>query len=276
MKFPLFLREALPYLQKFSGKIFVIKAGGAILAHPDFSQILRDIATLAHLNIRVILVFGAGPQFDKILEKKKISCKKIDGLRVTTAEMLPILQKIIADDAKKFVESFAKENIEIARIEKFLRAKKFNFKNFSGEHFTGSVAKIDEKKISQILDEKKVPLAFSIIDEKNCNADDVVLALARNLRAEKVIFLTGTRGIFVKNKKNETELLRTATPKILENLILKKEISGGMIPKSRAAAALVRSGIAGVHIISGFLDGTLLTEIFTNRGCGTMILPEKK
>jgi acetylglutamate kinase len=272
MEFPLLLRQALPYLQNFSGKTFVVKTGGQVLAHPDFEQLIFDVACLSHLKIRVVFVFGAGPQFDEKLENEKISFQKIDGLRITTAEMLPILQKIIDQDFTKISKLFAKEKVATAAIEKFLRAEKVEFSNYENPHCTGTIAQIETAKISELLQKEIVPICFSIVDGKNCNADDVAVGLAKFLRAEKLIFLTGTKGIFQKNG----ELLSAATPEKLQKLIENKTIKLGMIPKARAAIDAIGAGIPRVHILSGLQDGTLLTEVFTRRGCGTMIFKNEK
>jgi len=265
------LREALPYLKKFSGKIFIIKAGGQVLGHPDFEQLIKDVATLVHLNIKVVFVFGAGPQFDEKLTEEKISFEKIKGLRITTKKMLPILKEVTDEDAQKIKKLFQKENVEMVRVENFLKSKKIDFQNLKEEHFTGTVDEVDVGAIKKCFEKKQLPVSFSLVENKNCNADDIVFALAKNLKAEKVIFLTGTRGVFVEDTNGKIEMLSSATPEILAKYIAKGDIHGGMIPKVQSAINILQSGISNVHIISGLLDGTLLTEIFTDKGVGTMI-----
>ena len=266
------LRQALPYLKEFSGKVFLIKAGGQIVSHHDFPQLIKDVATLAHLGILPIFVLGAGPQFDEKLLAKKIPFEKIDGVRITTSNMMPILSKITESDFEKIQKLFLQENIETVRIEKFLQAEEKKIPGIKFSHCTGTIFGIKKREILKILNSGKLPICFSIINEKNCNADEISLAIAEILKAEKVIFLTGTKGIFIENEKKETELLSVATPEILKKLIKKGDISGGMIAKAQAASKIIEAKIPQVHIISGLLDGTLLSEIFTKKGCGTMVV----
>lgn len=269
MQFPLFLREALPYLKAFRGKTFLIKVGGKIVQSEDFSQIIADIVTLHLLEIRVLFVFGAGPQFDEVLEEQGISSERRDGRRITTAEMIPFLQKITKQDHEKIEKLFRENGVETESIASCFHAKK----NPPDSH-TGEITSIDGDCIEKIFSQGKIPLCFSFIDSKNCNADEIVTALAQAISLEKVLFLTGSRGVYIQQEKH-SELLHSTTPSEIRAHIEAGRIGGGMVPKTLSAAHITELGVSGVHILSGVLDGTLLREIFTKKGCGTMIVADK-
>jgi len=270
MKFPLLLREALPYLQKFRGKTFLIKVGGKIVQSQDFSQIIADIAALHLLDIRVLFVFGAGPQFDEVLEKEGISSERREGRRITTAEMIPFLQKITKQDHEKIKKLFQKNGVETESIAHCLHAKKS-----PPDSHTGEITSVDRDCIEKVFSQGKIPLCFSFIDSKNCNADEIVTALAQVIPLEKVLFLTGSRGVYLQHE-NYSRLLHNTTPSEIRAHIKAGRIGGGMVPKTLSAAHITELGVPGVHILSGVLDGTLLREIFTKKGCGTMIISDKK
>lgn len=269
------LREALPYLKQFSGKTFIIKAGGQVMESPDFPQLIQDVATLYHIGIKVVFVFGAGPQLDLALSHKNIPFEKRGGRRVTTAEMIPVLNELIDADYQKISQYFREDEVEPELISNFLTSEKIHSEDFPENHFTGEVKTVDAERIEKLFDEQKLPVCFSLVGEYNCNADDITLSLAKELKAEKVLFLTGTKGVFIAREEDgEPELLSSATPHDIEKYITRGDISGGMIPKVRAATAVYQAGVPRVHIISGLLDGTLLTEIFTPHGTGTMVAKE--
>ncbi len=281
MQFPLLLREALPYLQEYSGKTFLIKTGGKVFEDMDFEQLVHDLVTLRLLGIRFVLVLGSGPQFDRTLEQEKISYTKINGRRVTTPPMVKILTQILDKQLAHITRMFDGDNIEIVNISALLHAEQFSEVDFPTEHLTGSVTGAESAAIQTLLDSPKIPVCFSLIDGYNCNADDVSLALAKVLQVEKVVFLTGAKGVFLQEvDRSVSELLSSATPDEVEFYIQNGKISGGMIPKALAAAAVVRAGVPKAHIVSGLLNGALLKEIFTHHGTGTMIansiLPDEK
>ncbi len=237
---------------------------------PDFPQLIADVATLSHLGMRVLFIFGAGPQFDEKLSEKSIPFQRIHGRRLTTKEMIPVLQEITNTDAEKIIQLLKKDGVIAERIEPFLSSKKLNESGFPEHHNTGYISNVDTRKIQNIIHQDTIGLCFSLVDEYNCNADDIVLELAKSLGAEKVLFLTGTKGVFVL-EDGKKKFLTSITPKDVETHIEKQDITGGMIPKVRAACRIAEVGIPRVHIISGLHDGTLLTEMFTSRGSGTMI-----
>ena len=282
MKTPLLLREALPYLQKFRGKVMVLKLGGQIVQSAEFGVLLRDIATLVHLGVRPVLVVGAGPQFDSALSAAGMPFEKRAGLRMTTEAMLPVFQEILEKDTARMADALAKEGVQVAEVSAAVSAREHPESanhGFPKGHRVGVCAGIDTATITKALENGQLPVCASIVDGWNINADDISLEMALALGAEKLLFLTGTRGIFVDDGSGEPELLTSATPAQLAHFEKTGEISGGMIPKSRAAAAAVRAGVPSVNIISGLADGTLLRELFTPHGCGTMIcaqvLPEE-
>ncbi|MBI3619314.1 hypothetical protein HY213_04770 [Candidatus Peregrinibacteria bacterium] len=268
----LLLREALPYLKRFHGKVFVLKAGGKVLTHPDFPLLIQDIATLTYMGIRVIGVFGAGPQLNEAFRKRKLASRTIHGMRVTLPAMMPVMEEVLEWEAQMLTTLFAQQGVRVHRIEECLEAQRHTFEGIAtDEHRTGSVCAVDERCIASLFAEHCLPLCLPIIGNLNCNADDVALAIARSLQVEKLIFLTGTKGILVPDPDGAEQLLTSATPQLLQQHIDAGHIDGGMIPKARAAMAAVDAGIPRVHIISGLHDGTLLRELFSKHGSGTLI-----
>lgn len=272
MQFPLVFREALPYLKEFGGKIFLVKTGGKVMEDMDFPQLVHDLSTLRLLGIQLILVLGSGPQFDRILTERGIPFKKINGRRVTTPEMISILRDITAKQMENICDRFREDGIEAVNVSDLLRAEKFFEPGFPTEHCTGTITGVDTEAIATHLQAGKLPISFSLIGGFNCNADDVSLALARALSVEKALFLTGSKGVFVEDReRGVSALLSSATPDEIEAYIKNGRISGGMVPKVLAAAAVVRAGIPKAHVVSGLLDGSVLLEVFTLHGTGTMI-----
>ena len=274
MKTPLLLREALPYLQKFRGKVMVLKLGGQIVQSGEFRVLLRDIATLVHLGVQPVVVVGAGPQFDSALSAAGMPFEKRAGLRMTTEAMLPLFEEILAKDTARMADVLAEEGVEVADVSAAVSAREHPESanhGFPSGHLVGVCAGVDSAPIQAALQKGQLPVCGSLVGGRNVNADDISLEMARALGAEKLLFLTGTRGIFVDDGSGEPKLLTSATPAQLDHFEKTGEISGGMIPKSRAAAAAVRAGVPSVNIISGLADGTLLRELFTPHGCGTMI-----
>ena len=267
-------RDALPYLKQFHEKLFVLKTGGTVITDDDFPTLLQDIAVLNYMGIRVVCVFGAGPQLDAAFTENKLESKSIDGLRVTSPDMIPIMQEVLAEQMAMIAKMFVKQDLPVRRIEKFLSARQMRMEGAPAGHCTGAIHKVDAAQILACFAEDCLPVCGPLISGLNCNADHVALALATYLGAEKLIFMTGAPGILVPDGKDGQKLLTSVTPKQLRKHIKSDYIGGGMIPKALASVQAVESGVPRVHIISGLHDGTLLREIFSPHGVGTMIANE--
>ena len=282
------LVEALPYIQQYKGRVFVVKIGGAILRLPESKKnILHDIAFLNAVGIKTIVVCGAGPTITEEIEKRGKKVKFIEGLRVTDSDVLEIVVELLGANRDEIVKTlrdeFNTEALAIKEDQGHLIARKIHWQK--GDEiidlgFVGQVEKVNTDVINSFLEKGVVvfsPIGISEDGQKyNINGDSVSSAVARAMGAEKLIFITSVRGV-MRNIDNPDTLLSIITASQAENLIKEGVIQGGMIPKVRGAIASLKGGVKKVHIISGNIPHSLILEVFTEQGAGTeIILSEEK
>ncbi len=278
------LIEAFPYIQKYCGKYFVIKAGGSILKIREAKEnFLPDVAFLSTVGIKPIIVCGGGPFITEEIEKRGKKVRFIEGIRVTDSETLGIVKKILSDVRDGFVE-FLKKEMKIEAIglepeEKFLIARKVHYQK--GEEvidlgFVGQIEYVDTEYLKKKFGENQVlvitPLAYSkegIL--YNVNADSVAYSVSTAIKAEKLIFLTNVAGV-MRNPENPETLISILKISQAENLIKEGIINAGMVPKVRAGIKSIKEGVKKVHIISGNISHSILLEVFTDEGIGTEIV----
>jgi len=278
------LIEAYPYIKKYKGKTFVIKIGGSILRIDEAKEnILQDIAFLEVVGINVILICGGGPFITEEIEKRGGKVKFIDGLRITDKKTLEIVKSILFNVRDSIINELKnKFNLSASSLtpeEKFITGKKIHYQR--GEEvvdlgFVGQVVDVNIKYIEEKLKKERVlvvaPLAF---DKEgillNINGDAVASSIAENMKAEKLIFITDVLGIMRHPEKAET-LISVLELSQGDDLINKKIIKEGMIPKVRSAMKAIRKGVKKVHIISGNISHSILLEVFTKSGIGTEII----
>ncbi|MFH1771342.1 MAG: acetylglutamate kinase [Candidatus Omnitrophota bacterium] len=271
------LIEALPYIRRFNKKVFVIKYGGSILCEEKVRRaVFEDIAFLRYAGIRPVLVHGGGPRISERLREEKLPVKFVDGLRVTDASTL----KIVEEELDKLNQTIVKE-----LINQGISAKGFSVNN--------PILQVVQKKASQdlgrvgeIVDFKgdilkaalkeSVPVIapIGVCKEKktyNINADDAAFFLAAELKAEKLILLTKVLGV-MRNIKDDSSLISTITADEIDKLISNKVINEGMVPKVRAALKALKAGVGKAHIVDAKIPHAFLLEIFTNKGIGTEII----
>jgi len=271
------LIEALPYIKTFHKKIFVIKYGGSILSEERVRKsVLEDIVFLRYTGIRPILVHGGGPNITEKLKEHKITTEFVDGMRVTDEFTL----KIVEEELNELNDLIVREINAYGAIAKgfkkedgLLSAVKKRGKKDLG--FVGEVIGMDENKLKKAL-ETSIPIITPMGVSRdgiayNINADDVAFFLASQLKAEKLVLLTNTLGV-MRNPQDENSLIPTITMKNAEELIDKKVISEGMIPKVRAAVHSIEEGVGKAHIVDAKIPHAILLEIFTNEGIGTEII----
>ena len=270
------LTEALPFIQKFSGKNIVIKYGGSAMQNSFLRKsFARDIVLMKAVGINPVIVHGGGPQIGKALNNKKINYEFHEGLRVTSIEMIKIIQSTLDNEINKdiknlidswggFGKSFAGKKLN------FISAEKQKNKKL-GE--VGSVKKINKSKLLKVLSSKEIPIISPIgwsgkKTPLNINADDVACFVAASIKAEKIILLTDVHGINDSNGKKISEISLKESKKLLRN---KKIISGGMVPKLKAAIEALSNGVNYAHIVDGRVPHAVLLEILTQKGVGTLI-----
>lgn len=272
------LRDSLPYVRRFAGKIFVVKLGGEAVDSPFFNQLIKDAVLLAEVGIKIVLVYGAGPQIDEKLRLAKLEGEKESGIRSTSFEVMQIVRKVSEEIYEKVSQAIISSSPDIlfSRGHAVARQRSEN-SGFTGQPF--SLEDFTPFDRCQIFILSPVANIFELAEDKdrflNCNADEVAMTAACSLKAEKLIFFTNVDGIFVNNPSNPsgTELLPQIKVAQAQELIASKKVTGGMIPKLESAVEAFRNGVSACHIISYKKDGALLKEILTTSGLGTMIIP---
>jgi acetylglutamate kinase len=280
------LIEALPYIQKFRAQIFVIKYGGAAMEEDQIvDRFLRDVVFLEAVGINPVLVHGGGKLITARMREAGLKPQFIKGLRVTDERSINIVEQTLDNDINpKIVETIAKfggkargfsgKSVFVAR--KIGPQRKDN-----GEQvdigFVGQAAKIDITNVSSAIADEVVPVISPIgADEDgmvlNLNADVAAAALASEIKAAKLIFVSDVPGI-MRDPNAGDSLIPTVHCEQIESLIKHKVIDGGMIPKVESAADALKNGVEKIHMIGGNTHHCLLLEIFTNAGIGTEIVP---
>ena len=274
------LSQALPYIQKFHGKTFVVKYGGSAMTDPVLKlETIKDLVLLSCVGIKVVLVHGGGPEISTMSKRLNLPVKFVDGYRVTNKETMEIVEMVLVGKVQKdlvnlFNISGAKAIGLCGKDGKLFSAKPIaNMKKYG---FIGQVQTIDVDILHTLLEKSFIPVVSSVGADHfgqnyNINADDVAGSIAVAMNASKLILMTDTPGILKDSKRPDT-LISKMSIKEAEKLIKNKIISGGMIPKTSAAISTLKNGVKAVHIINGGLMHSILLEVFTDTGIGTMIL----
>ena len=275
--------EALPYLREFHNKVVVIKYGGSAMVDPELKKsVLRDIVFLKFVGIHPVIVHGGGPEISKRLKRKKIETRFIQGLRVTTKEIMKIVEYVLGNRVNREICSLIKKNGGKAKgfygkKGNVIRAHKHWIKAEGGNYidlgYTGSVAGIRYRFLNKWIKKGYIPVLSPIGvgpggKTYNINADSAAAAIAAHLGAAKLILLTDVRGVFDK----EGELVSEIDADHIQKMIKRKVIRGGMIPKVRCGLHALNHGVEQVHILDGQIPHVLLLELFTERGIGTMVV----
>ncbi len=265
--------EALNYARMFSGKIVVVKLGGELLEGSSVKLIAQDLAVLKSLKIDVVVVHGGGKKLSSFMEKIGKKPEFVGGKRVTDAETLELAEMVFVGNTKSKLlqELIALHEKPVGlsgRDAGFIKAKKAQ-----GLGLVGDVESVDCELLNLLLSKGFLPVVSSLGYSSeggllNLNADDLAVAIASAIGAEKLVILTNVDGV-LDSKKN---LLSVLSEKQAEELIATKVIEGGMIPKVRAGVAAINAGVKRVHVINGEKPHALLAELFSEKGIGTMIV----
>ena len=271
------LNEALPYIQRFSKKICVVKYGGSAMVEDDLkNSFARDITLMKQVGINVIVVHGGGPQIDEELRKSNIKRNFVDGIRVTDKETIKIvsetLDKIVNKEIVDLINKNGGNSLGVSTDRKdIITVEKFQ-SNKTDYGFVGNVTDVNTNYLYDLMNSNYIPVIAPLgFDENdkihNINADIAASKIASYLSAEKIIFLTDTPGVLSKNKT----LLSALNPKEIKKYIDSGVISGGMLPKIQASIEAIKNGVKTAHIIDGRIQHSVLLEIFTNEGIGTLV-----
>lgn len=273
--------DALPYIRRFQDAIMVIKYGGSAMIDAEMKrEVTRDIALLHYIGIKPVIVHGGGKEINKWLEKiGKTPEFAPDGLRVTDSETIEVAEMVLGRIGKDIVQTInvAGETSAVSLSGKdgcLLRAKKIESNYNHG--FVGDITQVNTDIILTLLNAGKIPVISSIGigddgNTYNINADYAAAEVAKALKADKLILMTDVDGVLDKDKK----LITRINHKSAEQLIANGTITGGMIPKIKSALDVVASGVRSVHIINGTLAHSMLLEILTSAGVGTMVVEKE-
>jgi acetylglutamate kinase len=278
------LAQALPYIRKFHGKTIVIKYGGNAMTDPQLQEdFAEDVVLLKLVGMNPVVVHGGGPQIEAALKRLGKEGKFIQGMRVTDAETMEVVEWVLAGEVQQdivgLINAAGGKAVGLTgRDGGLIRAKKLkmlDLKDPSVEHDVGQVGDIvaiDPSVVKALQDDAFIPVVSPIgFGEKNesynINADVVAAKLATILKAEKLMMLTNISGVLNKEGKLLTEL----TSRQIDELIADGTISGGMIPKIAGAIDAAKSGVNAVHIVDGRVPHAMLLEILTDQAYGTMI-----
>ncbi|MGA7268695.1 MAG: acetylglutamate kinase [Aestuariivirga sp.] len=281
------LSEALPFLQRYDDKIIVVKYGGHAMIDPKLAQqFARDMVMLKVCGLNPIVVHGGGPQINKMLDKLDVKAEFRDGLRVTDAETMAVVEMVLAGSINKSIVSSIQQaggravgisgkdgNLMIAE-----RLTKKKTDPATGETveidfgFVGEPVRVNTEILETIMKSDAIPVIAPVGvgrngDSFNVNADTAAGAIATATRAKRLLLLTDVAGVLDKDKQLISELKIGDLPELIAN----GTITGGMIPKVESAAAVVKSGVEGVIILDGRVPHSVLLELLTPHGVGTRI-----
>lgn len=275
------LAEALPYIQKFTGKTIVIKYGGNAMISDELRRaVMSDIILLSLVGIRVVVVHGGGPEISTMLKKIGKESHFVDGLRYTDEEVMDVVQQVLCGKVNKDLVALAERlgghAVGLCGIDGGLfRAKCLDEKY----GLVGEITAVNPEPVENALMAGYIPIVSTVaqgIDAEtayNINADTAAAALAAALDAEKLILLTDVRGL-LKDPKDEETLIHVVRVEEVPGMIADGTISGGMIPKMECCVEAINGGVERVHILDGRILHSILIELLSDAGIGTMLKKE--
>jgi acetylglutamate kinase len=273
------LSEALPYIQQFTGRTVVVKYGGAAMKDSTLKdKVIRDVVFLACVGLRPVVVHGGGPEINSWLGKLGIEPQFKNGLRVTDAATMDVVEMVLVGRVNKELVSLINRagGKAVGLCGKDGNLIKARPDGREGIGFVGEVSSVDTKLVESLVNSGYIPVVSSVAADEtgqayNINADTVAGEIAAALGAEKLILLTDTAGI-LENYKDPSTLIPKASIQEARQLIDKGIVGGGMIPKVNCCVRSLAQGVRAAHIIDGRIPHALLLEIFTDEGIGSMIV----
>ncbi len=278
------LAEALPYIQRFHGKTIVVKYGGNAMTDTYLKNCFaRDVVLLKLVGFNIVVVHGGGPQIEALLQKIGKKGEFIQGMRVTDAETMYVVEMVLGGQVNKeivnLINLFGGKAVGLTGKDgHFIKAKKLLLEdnqqkgNFLDVGQVGDITAIDPSLIRNLKTGEFIPVIAPIgVGENgetyNINADVVAGKIAETLQAEKLVLLTNTPGVL----NSAGQLLTKINPSQIDDMVANGTLSGGMLPKIESALNAAKNGVKAVHIIDGRVEHALLLELLTHHGVGTMI-----
>lgn len=270
------LIEALPYIQRYRGKIVVVKYGGNAMINEERKRdVMGDIVLLSLIGMQVVLVHGGGPEISDTLKKMGKSTEFVDGLRVTDAETAEVVQMVLAGKISKslvsLIGNLGGKAISLSGMDgHMIEAKQLDERH----GFVGEITNIDPQPILDVLDKGYIPVVSTVGYDRdgnvyNINADTAAARIAGTLRAESFISMTDIAGI-LRDRDDPSTLIREINVSEAPQLMREGVISGGMIPKVDCCIEAIRRGVGRVFILDGTIPHSILIETLTDEGIGTM------
>jgi acetylglutamate kinase len=279
------LIEALPYLRQFFGKTIVIKYGGNAMTDEGLKdKVMKDVALLHYVGIRPILVHGGGPEINALMDKMECKSEFVDGLRVTDAQGMEIVEMALSKTNKNLVSLLNKSGASAVGLSgkdaNLLIAKKMETDSGADLGLVGDVVQVNAGFLAMLADQGHIPVICSVAtglngETYNVNADHAAGAIAAAMKATKLVVLTDVEGLYT-DFSDKSTLVNQISASDAAELVTTGKAAKGMIPKIEACTAAVQSGVDRAHLIDGRHPHSILIEIFTDAGLGTMILPQRK
>jgi len=271
------LVEALPYIKKYNGKIIVIKYGGNAMINEDLKQqVMEDVVLLHLIGVKVVLVHGGGPEISGMLKKIGKEAVFVDGLRVTDAETVDIVQMVLAGKINKtlvkLLESKGGKAMGISGIDGHMIDCEIKDERLG---YVGEITKVRPQPIQDLLEKNYIPIISTIASDRlghtyNINGDTAAAVIAGALEAECLIMMTDIAGI-LKDKDDPSTLIPRVTVSEAKKLYEDGIVSGGMIPKVDCCIEAINHGVKNVVIMDGRIPHSILMELLTDEGAGTMV-----
>ena len=267
------ISQVSKYVNKYKKEKIVIKCGGKVLIDPDlFDKFIEDVSVLHKLGLKVIIIHGGGPKIKTELAKLNIESEFINGLRVTDKKTMEVVEKALVDFNAEIVEKLSKKICKAEGLNVSTNNTIIVEQENKNLGFVGRPKKILNEKIQVVIDKHAIPVLSPMgkdddSQKYNINADTAAAAVAKSLKSRRLLLMTDVEGVYDENKK----LINEIKPNEAKNLIDKKIVQGGMIPKLLNSIDAIENGVRGVVIIDGRKLHSILYEIFSDEGAGTLI-----
>ena len=276
------LTEALPYIKQYNGKIVVIKYGGNAMINEELKQqVMEDIALLWLIGVKVVLVHGGGPEISDVMKKFGKEAVFVDGLRVTDKETVDIVQMVLAGKVNKSLVTLLQKKgghaVGLSGMDGGLIEAKIKDERLG---YVGEIVKIRPQPINDLLEKNYIPVISTVASDRdghsyNINGDTAAAYIAGALGAERLIMMTDIAGI-LRDKDDPDTLIPKITISEAKALYDEGVISGGMIPKVDCCIEAIHKGVKNVIIMDGRVPHSILMEILTDEGAGTMVTGDKE
>ena len=277
------LVEALPYIRQFAGRSIIVKLGGAAIDRESDLALAQDVLLLRSVGVRCVLVHGGGPQVDTMLRRVGKEPEFRDGLRVTDSETLEIVRMVLVGKINRDLVATINRQSGDEPVAVGVSGEDAGLLTVTPANsafgFVGNVTHVRAELIHRLLDDGLIPVISTVganADGQpyNVNADEAARAIAVAMKAEKIVYLTAVPGL-LEDIKDESTLIPRLTAAELRGRIAHESVGRGMIPKLKACADAVEQGVGFAHIIDGRVHHSLLIELLTDQGVGTMIRKER-